>query len=47
MNAVDEPRAGILLNGAVHWFAFSYDRSAEVIPAFDLIEKRFKGIAYA
>ncbi|KAF7813727.1 F-box/kelch-repeat protein [Senna tora] len=41
MNAVGKPRAGSFLNGAIHWLAFRYDSSVELILAFNVSERNF------
>ncbi|XP_027331899.1 F-box/kelch-repeat protein At3g23880-like [Abrus precatorius] len=45
MNASDDLRLGSLLNGAIHWLAYRYDASENVILAFDLMERRFSDIS--
>ncbi|XP_014507390.1 F-box/kelch-repeat protein At3g06240-like [Vigna radiata var. radiata] len=44
MNCGDDARTGSLLNGAIHWLAYRYDASMNVIVAFDLTERSFSEI---
>ncbi|KAK7259206.1 hypothetical protein RIF29_24806 [Crotalaria pallida] len=44
IDASDDPRAGTLLNGVIHWLAFRYDVLANVIVAFDLTERSFSDV---
>ncbi|QCD79894.1 F-box/kelch-repeat protein At3g23880-like [Vigna unguiculata] len=44
MNCCDDPRTGSLLNGAIHWLAYSNDASRNVIVVFDLTERSFSEI---
>ncbi|KAJ7980151.1 F-box protein family [Quillaja saponaria] len=43
MNSGDDTRAGVLLNGAIHWFAYRLD-GPTVIVAFDLSEKKLREV---
>ncbi|GAU41600.1 hypothetical protein TSUD_196700 [Trifolium subterraneum] len=36
----EQPKAGFLFNGAIHWFAYCRDLRQNVIVAFDLMEKK-------
>ncbi|KAI9128629.1 hypothetical protein K1719_000112 [Acacia pycnantha] len=40
MNAIDEPRAGLFFNGAIHWLAFHHDTNAESILAFNVKQRK-------
>ncbi|CAJ1941214.1 unnamed protein product [Sphenostylis stenocarpa] len=44
MNCCDDMKPGVLFNGAIHWLAFRYDVSLNVIVVFDLAERSFSEI---
>ncbi|KAI9128876.1 hypothetical protein K1719_000359 [Acacia pycnantha] len=45
MNAMDEPRAGLFLNGAIHWLAFRHDTNVELILAFNVTQRKLIDIS--
>ncbi|XP_061349778.1 F-box/kelch-repeat protein At3g06240-like [Gastrolobium bilobum] len=44
MNTSDVPRNGLLFNGAIHWLAFNYDETVNVIVVFELVERSLSEI---
>jgi len=44
MNCGNDIKTGLLFNGAIHWLAFRFDVSMNVIVAFDLKERSFSEI---
>ncbi|XP_028761021.1 F-box/kelch-repeat protein At3g06240-like isoform X2 [Neltuma alba] len=44
MNAIDDPRAGLFLNEAIHWLAFRHDTEVELILAFNVTQRKFTDI---
>lgn len=47
MNSSESIKEGSLLNGAIHWLAFSCDVSMNVVVVFDLTERSFSEIFFS